>query len=189
MDNSELKKILDNSNGELDVFEPTENHFLRFEEKLGLNGKEVKEPVVKKIKNQWFVKLAMAASVLLIGGLGVVLWGLNNQPESALAKISPEMEKTQDFFHNAIQYQIEQIEKTASLETSKIVEDGMQQLQKLEFNYQKLEKDLLQSNNNPKVISAMILNFQKRIELLENILEKINSYSLQKNEINESNIL
>lgn len=184
----DLKKWLANENGELDIFSPSSDHKFNFLQKLNEQQKEV--PSIKPIKKRnWYGKLGIAASVVLVVSIGLIAITLKKQPESGLANVSPEMEKTENFFHNAIQFQIDQIEKTSSAETTKIVQDGMVQLDKLEADYQKLEKDLLHSNNNPKVISAMISNFQKRIDLLENMLEKMNNYSLIKNNKNENKVL
>jgi len=184
----DLKKLLNNANGELDVFSPSTDHKFNFLQKLNEQQKTAQITVLQK-KKSWYSKLGIAASVTVLIAVGLIVFLTTNKPEVGLANVSPEMEKTENFFNNAIRFQIEEINKTASLETSTIVEDGMQQLNKLEEDYQKLEKDLLQSNNNPKVISAMISNFQKRIDLLENILKEMENYSLQKNDKNGTKIL
>ena len=184
----DLKRTLNNENGEFDIFSPSSDHKFNFLQKL--NEQQKSEHVISSNKTRnWYRKLSIAASVALFIGVSLMVIMLNKQPQYRLANVSPEMEKTENFFHNAIEHQIEQIKKNSSEANTKIVEDGMQQLNKLEEDYKELEKDLFESDNNPKVISAMISNFQKRIDLLENIQEKITNYSLQKNINNENKIL
>jgi hypothetical protein len=104
-----------------------------------------------------------------------------------LAEVSSEMKETQGFFEATIRKEIAQIEKAKNPENQKIIEDGFQQLDKLEENYKKLTLELKESGENKRVIFAMITNFQQRIEVLQTILlqlEELEDFN-QKNEINK----
>ena len=70
-----------------------------------------------------------------------------------------------------------------------LVNDALELLQKLESDYENLKKDLVRSGNDKRVISAMIKNFQKRANLLEEVLQKINEINELKLSQNESSIL
>jgi len=89
----------------------------------------------------------------------------------------------------AIQQQLEEINKNATSENVQLINDALEQLEKLENNYEILKKDLVQSNNDKRVISAMINNFQKRASLLEDVLKKMDTINTLKGSNNENNIL
>jgi septum formation inhibitor-activating ATPase MinD len=53
------------------------------------------------------------------------------------------------------------------------VDDALKQVAILENKYVGLKKDLVQSGNDKRVIYAMISNFQNRINLLQQVIKKI----------------
>ena len=57
----------------------------------------------------------------------------------------------------------------------------MVQLKKLKNNYGLLEKDLINGGNSKLILSAMITNFQTRIDLLQDVLDKIETIKNLKN--------
>ena len=85
------------------------------------------------------------------------------------------MAKTQDFFTKAIEEELYNINEARTPETQKLVNDALKQLKTLEIEYDKLTTDLAKSGEDKRVIYAMITNFQARINLLNTVLEDINS--------------
>ena len=185
MEDNELKEELNNNEGQLDVFLPSVNHKILFSEKLKRQNKNALCVNAKKRKR--FSNLAIAASLILIVSLSTIIIKPNKKAE--LASVSQQMENTQDFFTLAIKKQLDEINENTSAEVSQLVEDAMKQLKKIESDYELLQKDLIQSNNDKRVISAMIINFQKRALLLESVLEKINKIKNFNTYKNEHNLL
>ncbi len=74
-------------------------------------------------------------------------------------------------------------------ETEAVINDALDQLEILENDYDKLKKDLGKSGQDKRVIYAMISNFQKRIDLLQMVLEKVNTINTLKNTSHENNII
>ena len=183
----EIEKYLANEQRKLDVFEPSNNHKAKFMAKLEQQNNTVVQLVPKKRK--WVYSLAIAASIILIGAFSFLIVQVNLKQKAELASVSPKMESTQNFFNLAIQGQLEEINKNASSENAQLVKDALKQLEKLENDYEILKKDLVQSNNDKRVISAMINNFQKRASLLQGVLEKMNTINTLKTSKNENNIL
>ena len=72
--------------------------------------------------------------------------------------------------------------------TEAIVEDALTQLEKLETEYKKLQKDLRNSGQDERVIYAMISNFQQRIDLLKQVLDQIENIKSLKNKSDENYI-
>ncbi|AXT55071.1 hypothetical protein D1815_04610 [Aquimarina sp. AD1] len=182
----EIDKLFERLENQLDVFEPSVDHKARFLEKLQEQNKVV-SLTSKKIN--WIKPLAIAASIAILIGTISIAPIFNTNEKADLASVSPQMEDTQNFFTVAIKNQLEEIDKNSSAETTELVADAMKQLEKLESSYEHLKKDLVESGNDKRVISAMIKNFQKRATLLEKVLEKIDNINKIKLNENETNIL
>ena len=167
-----------------DIAEPGDGHELRFLNKL--KETQVEEKTVKKL--DWWKPLASAAAIVLIVFAGyATLKPANNGAE--LAAVSPEMAKTQDFFTKAIEEELYNINEARTPETQELVEDALVQLEALEKDYQELTEDLATSGEDKRVIYAMIANFQSRIDLLNTVLEEIESIKKIKNEVYEDQLL
>ncbi len=157
-----LENIIKEKKHEFDFEEPNIGHFERFEAKLKAQNK----PKSKVVYWPW---LSAAASVIIILG---IWFGGNLTPNKGLelADVSPKMEETQSFFIQTIHKEIAQIEKSKTPENQNIIDDAFFQLNKLEESYKKLTLELKESNEDKRVIYAMISNFQQRIEILQNLM-------------------
>jgi DNA-directed RNA polymerase beta' subunit len=157
---------------DFDFQEPNSGHFERFENKLKDSKKS------DKISWKW---LSLAASVLLLIGFW---FGKTHQKNSIdLADISPKMEEVQGYFVSTIHQKIKQLEKNKNPENEKFIKETLQQLESLEVEYQQLLKELNKQGNQEKIINFIIINYQLRLEILENMLKKINQIKNLKNEI------
>ncbi len=170
-----------------DIAEPNSNHQKRFLDKLNKKNTAVKK---RKIRTLW-VSLSGVAAALLItfSAFSGVFNSGSLAKETDLATVSPEMRQTQDFYSTVIEQELKSLKKERSEATSAIIDDALEQLQKLETEYQKLKKDLSESGKDKRVIYAMISNFQKRIDLLNHVLEQIQTIKQLKKENNETNII
>ncbi|MDP5106924.1 MAG: hypothetical protein NWQ31_12230 [Polaribacter sp.] len=163
------------SDNDFDLQEPHSGHLERFERKLNQPKKNT------KTSWKW---LSAAASVILV--LGFWLGSSHQKKQMDLADISPKMEEVQNYFVSTIHQEIKDLEKNRNLETEAIIEQALEQLEELEDNYKTFVKELNTGGNSKKIITAMIRNYQQRLEILENVLnqiEKIKNLNLLKNEI------
>ncbi|MEN8123763.1 MAG: hypothetical protein ABFR32_01435 [Bacteroidota bacterium] len=160
-----LENTIKEKRNEFDFAEPNIGHFERFEARLKAQSK----PKSKVVYWPW---LSVAASIIIILG---IWFGGNFTPNKGLelADISPKMEETQSFFIQTIQKEIAQIEKNKTPENQKIIDDAFSQLRILEKSYKKLTLELKESNEDKRVIYAMIFNFQQRIEILQNLMQQL----------------
>ena len=152
-----------------DIAEPLNDHETRFITKLQQHN----EKQTTRLGFNWWKPFAAAAAVLIL-----VFAGFNTITSKSnvdLAAVSPEMAKTQDFFTKAIEEELYNINEARTPETQKLVNDALKQLKTLEIEYDKLTADLAKSGEDKRVIYAMITNFQARINLLNTVLEDINS--------------
>lgn len=182
MEKNNLNSLFDDLKNQFDIETPQNNHEQRFLDKLKSN--EIASTEVKKISRfNWKPFLAIAASIIICLGLFTTL---QNEPEDLdLASVSPEMSETQDFFTVTIENELKKLNKERSPLTEQIITDALVQIQLLETDYKKLKTDLTESGKNQRVIYAMISNFQNRIDILNTVLEQIETIKELKTNTNE----
>ena len=98
------------------------------------------------------------------------------------------MSETQDFFTATIENELKKLNKERSPLTEQIITDALEQIQLLQKDYQKLKRDLTKSGGDQRVIYAMINNFQNRIDILNIVLEEIDTIKNLKTNTNETSI-
>ncbi|GAA4326881.1 hypothetical protein GCM10023115_56610 [Pontixanthobacter gangjinensis] len=186
MKNNDFDELLEGL--DFDIEEPHTGHRERFFKKL---DQEVSKPEEKgKVRRLWAPIMAIAASFLLAFFLlGEFVAPTASAKNADLASISPEMKQTQEFYTGLIQKELNILEAESSPETKVIIDDALQQMEKLEKNYEELRKDLVNSGKDNRVIHAMIQNFQQRIDLLNNVLTQIENIKTLKNQNHEDNII
>jgi hypothetical protein len=160
------------SETDFDFQEPENSHFERFESKLKSSKKR------DAISWKW---LSVAASILVMIGFG--LGKMQQKSTIDLADISPKMEEVQGYFVSTIHQKTNLLEKNKTPENELIIKQTLMQLEGLEKEYQQLLKELNKEGNQQKIINYMIENYQLRLEILENMLKKINQIKKFKNEI------
>jgi len=150
------------SENEFDLQEPHSGHLARFEHKLNASKER------NKTSWKW---LSIAASVVLV--LGFWLGSAHQKKQIELADISPKMEEVQNYFVSSIHQELKTLEKNRSLETETIIENALDKLEDLEEDYQIFVKELTKNGKQRKLITAMIKNYQNRLDILEKTLKQI----------------
>ncbi|WP_424001586.1 hypothetical protein [Maribacter sp. IgM3_T14_3] len=171
MKKDNIEQLFNELHDKVDYAEPTSGHQQRFLEKLNESkGVATLDP---KRKNPWMLFLSVAASIAILVSVGIFQLNTASSVEDQVAEISPEASKTQFYFANLIEQQINELNSEKSPETERIITDTMTQLKKLQLNYTKMEQDLLNGGNSKLILSAMITNFQTRIDLLNEVMIQI----------------
>ncbi len=170
MEKDNIDKLFDNLQGTFDTEEPKGGHQQRFLEKLQASQGVVS---IQKKKNWWWKPLSIAASVAILLGIGFSMYNTSPTVDQQVAEISPEVSQTQFYFASLIEEQVKQLESESTPETKKMIDDTMIQLNRLDANYKVLEQDLLNGGNSKLILSAMITNFQTRIDLLQDVLDQV----------------
>ena len=172
-----IDKLFDNLEGQFDTETPNLGHQQRFLDRLNSQNETVEVLPKRKF---WKPYYSIAASVILLVAV-FISFNSNATSTRDLASISPEMAQTQDFFTNAINSELEKLNSENNPEVQDLIVDALFQIKLLEEDYQKLALDLENSGDDKRVISAMISNFQSRIDLLENVQEQIEIVKQQNN--------
>lgn len=178
-----LEELFERLDDDFELHEPSEGHQARF-----LNKLKQSEGVVqlKQNKTIWWRPLAIAASIALLCVLGVQIYQSQNSIQEQIVEIAPEVSKTEFYFASLIEAQVEQLKNEKSPETAQLVDDTLKQLKKLEKNYEQLERELVQGSNSDLLLNAMIINFQTRIDLLQEVLNHVESIKTLKNKNDEN---
>ena len=74
------------------------------------------------------------------------------------------------------------IEGQKNPQNQRIIDDAFAQLTKLELDHQKLSEELKESNEDKRVIYAVIANFQMQIEVLQNLVEQLEEFDKMNSE-------
>lgn len=173
-----IETLFENLKGTFDVHQTPLGHEKRFMDRL--NAQQL-----SKSGRNWWKPISIAASVVIILGLGLTFLKSPEQSRE-LASVSPEMEQTQTFFVSAINNEIDKLKSFETPETKAMIDDALNRITNLEEEYQQLKLDLVESGNDKRVIYAMIANFQNRIDLLEqvvSIVEEVKTLKTNENEI------
>lgn len=158
-----------------DINQTPEGHFDRFKERF-----EVKKTSFNnKSQNlKWYL---VAASLALL----VSLW-YNFKPQEKLgyelADVSEQMKETQTYFTSVLASEIKKVNLEKNEITNKIIIDALSRVELLENEYSKLSIELKNTGFDKRIINAMIFNFQQRIEILQNLLDQIETIKNTQNE-------
>jgi hypothetical protein len=178
--NNKLEKYFKDNQQYFDIQEPEVDHFKRFENKLKKINKR------KSITFQKWYVIAAAASIILFIGIGIGFNFSNQQLE--LAHVSPKMEETQMYFASVINIELEKVKSQKNSYNEQVITDALVQLKILEDNYNKLTYELYESSEDRRIIYAMISNFQQRIQLLETLLNQIDTINQLKSKNYETHV-
>ncbi|SNY99433.1 hypothetical protein [Flagellimonas pacifica] len=170
MKKDNLNQLFERLQGDFDHEEPRGGHQDRFLEKLNKANGVV---TLQKKKTNWWKPLSIAASVVIVCLLGLQVFNTEPSIKEQVVEISPEVSQTEFYFASLIEEQIQLLKDEKSPETAKLVDDTLLQLDKLEINYQNLEKELINGGDSKIILNAMITNFQTRIDLLKEVLTNI----------------
>lgn len=180
----DINKMFADLQGQFDIEQPNTGHRAKFLEKLQANDTQVVD--LRPKNRNWRGFLSIAASVLVLIGVGGFYFF--NQ-ETTVTQEDLEFAQSEQYFSNVIATQLEELNKEKTPETQKIIEDTFTQLQVLETDYNSLTIQLNEGADAKFIISAMIENFQTRLQLLEDVMEQINDVKAQKKENYEDNII
>ena len=171
-----LDNIFKELENQFDIEEPSIGHFNRFESKLNT----ITTP---KKRYRLFSYVAVAASIVLL--VGVWLGASFSNTGMELAGISPEMEETQSYFVSVIKNELTTIENERNSDTEQLINDALEQITKLELQYNTLTLELKESAEDKRIIYAMISNFQQRIDVLQSLLIQIDTIKQLKTQNHE----
>lgn len=97
-----------------------------------------------------------------------------------LGDISPELQTVENYYLTSIKLELATLETTE--EHDALINSYLEELQHINRAYNDLEKDLNELGVTEEIINAMIDNLQLRLELLQDLKQKLNNLNPKNNE-------
>lgn len=124
------------------------------------------------LRISWIRHLRVAAAVLVLlfaGGAMGIYWSSSHDNISGMADVSPEYAEMQKYFDEEIQSKMAQL---ASYHQEGAVLNDMKDLDDV---YEELKAELkgTSEGNREQVVRAMIENYKAKIDILEQVLQKL----------------
>jgi len=163
---SNLEKFILENRADFDAEVPSLNVWANLDQHL-----DHQRPTVRLV---WMKRLRAAAAVLVLlmagGAVGAYLTNQDKAVES-LADVSPEHAEMERYFSSQIE---EKLAKLASYKQDGVVKADIKELDE---SYEQLRQELQDAPEGAeeKIIQAMIETYQTKINILEQVLEKVES--------------
>ena len=161
----------------------SEGHQQRFEARLNTHFGKPEE----KTSNYLWLKIAAIFIVLLTaGGLlfnqkevpepakestKSVAATQTEKPELQLSDLSPQFKKVEDYYTASINMELAQLQVNDV--NKDLVDSFMTQMEELNTEYKKLNKDLVEVGINDQTVTALIDNLKLRLDLLLKLKQKL----------------
>ena len=118
--------------------------------------------------------LRIAASVVLLlgiaGFIGLSVIGVGS-PETQY--VSRELLDIDRHYQGLVAYQVQLVQNNPNL-TANDKAEFLSFMDELDAEYEVLRKEMHKNLDNERVLEAIVANYKKRIELIENLLQQIN---------------
>lgn len=147
----------------------------------------ISHAVNMKSRRTRFLTLKIAAAVILVVALSFITYqvtSLRSNQQLILAKIDPNLAKQEAQFQNQIKTYYMVLQKTDYNED--LLTTNFRDLEYIDTLINKYSNDLNQNGPNPKLINSLMDLYQKKIKLLDRMLNEIEKN--QNYENNKTNI-
>lgn len=133
-----------------------------------------KKPKVIPLWNSNFMKIA-AAIVIAFGLFGVLHIASSNNFENTQNNIAnQELNDIDMHYQGLVAYQVKLVNNSEQLSIDE-KKEFLSFMDELDVEYKTLKKELLKNVDSERVLEAIVLNYKKRIEIIENLLSLIKS--------------
>ena len=132
-----------------------------------------------RLSGQW---ISLAASVFLVAVIGgiLIIQSNSNKPAMMIAE-QEELQDINSYYNQLISYKVQQV-KTSDALSQADKEEFLDYFKELETACESLEQDLALQFDNEQVLSAIVENYRQRLNLLENLLQRLNQTKVKQDE-------
>jgi len=173
-----MEDFIKANKNEFDELEPSSKLWENIESRLVLGQPAKREA---KTFSLGFV-LRVAAIVIMVMGIGFVLYLKNGQPGKVdYAAINPEYAKQQVKYASLVETKRTEL-KSLTRSNPELYKEFNGEIAKMDSTYNKLNRELATSPNQERVLRAMIRNLQIQTEVLNqqlNVIEQFNQFKNQ----------
>ena len=197
----ELKSFFEQNRNLFDTEEPLAGHFERFQQRLEAEHKQRNRFNYRRI---FYVAASVVVAVVvsvealsLLLGKGVET--IQNEvaelnidstnefvrqtTQNVKSKLNPEYRETQKYYITEVDNRLDQIKATSMDEEQKA--ELLKELSEMDELFAKLQKELKSSPDNQVLIEAMINHYKMKIEVMNQIINNLNSIKTLNTQHNE----
>jgi hypothetical protein len=174
-------KLIDNKD-QFDEGVPSSGHELRFERRL-------RDSFGERKTHFYWIKIAVSLFFVLAA---TSIWFYTENKDTGVIEIADKVrneipvEEAEQYYKQSFKSQFDIIAANyTSLEGKNMIEESNILIQKLDLQYQTLEKEL-EETGDQRVAAAMINNYKSRIQILETLVRKLKFVTQLKKEKNEN---
>lgn len=197
----ELKSFFEQNRNLFDTEEPMAGHFERFQQRLEAEQKQRNRFNYRRIL--YVAASVVVAVVVSVEALSLLLGkgvetiqnevaelNMNSTNEfvrqttqNVKSKLNPEYRETQKYYITEVDNRLDQIKATSMDEEQKA--ELLKELSEMDELFAKLQKELKSSPDNQVLIEAMINHYKMKIEVMNQIINNLNSIKTLNTQNNE----
>ncbi len=132
-----------------------------------------------------FIRISMAASILIIVGITTLMTTVNRTPKyitDYYCEVSAELSETEFYFANLIEEKKQQIDYE-DISSKQLFQPFFNEIEELDNQYEQYKKDIDKYGFQEELIRAIIETQQQKLDVLNRLLleiQKIKSYENRK---------
>ncbi|WP_343486358.1 hypothetical protein [Allomuricauda sp. d1] len=130
------------------------------------------EPKVIPLWKQPMLRIA-ASVVLLLGIASFIGLSIYRGGTAETQYVSKELLEIDMHYQNLVSYQVQLVQSNPNL-TEEDKAEFLSFMDELDAEYETLREEMRKNLDNERVLEAIVANYKKRIELIENLLKQIN---------------
>lgn len=197
----ELKSFFEQNRNLFDTEEPLAGHFERFQQRLEAEQKQRNRFNYRRIL--YVAASVVVAVVVSVEALSLLLGKgvetiqnevaelnissadefVRQTTQNVKSKLNPEYRETQKYYITEVDNRLDQIKATSMDENQKA--ELLKELSEMDELFAKLQKELKSSPDNQVLIEAMINHYKMKIEVMNQIINNLNSIKTLNTQNNE----
>lgn len=197
----ELKSFFEQNRNLFDTEEPLAGHFERFQQRLEAEHKQRNRFNYRRIL--YVAASVVVAVVVSVEALSLLLGKgvetiqnevaelnmnstndfVRQTTQNVKSKLNPEYRETQKYYITEVDNRLDQIKATSMDEEQKA--ELLKELSEMDELFAKLQKELKSSPDNQVLIEAMINHYKMKIEVMNQIINNLNSIKTLNTQNNE----
>lgn len=135
------------------------------------------EPKVIPLWKRPMLRIA-ASIVLLLGIAGFIGLSVLGSPTGETQYVSKELLEIDMHYKSLVSYQVKLVQNNPNLSDMDKTE-FLSFMDELDAEYETLREEMEKNLDNERVLEAIVGNYKKRIELIENLLKQLNDSKIQ----------
>lgn len=126
--------------------------------------------------------LRIAASILILLGIsGAIGFNFFANTTTENQFVSQELQDIDMHYQGLVSYQVQLVQNNSQLSDAD-KEEFLSFMVELDAEYEQLKLEMQNNLDNEQVLEAIVANYRKRIELIENLLQQLNESKIKEDD-------